>query len=997
MKKYYKLLLSLTVLGFLISPAISQATTLSGPQGGTDFATTTSANIGNCLKVLTSTPQLHWTIGTCGGTANLTSTEVGFGNALNTLTGEPDFVYLPATNTDLNCNLIACLRIGSSTGLGGAILGTDDSSGEGSLILYGDPDGNGFVTGESNLVLSNEFGSSIQLDGDTILTPQSGFHFGIHDPDNNSNAYFDTSLLTINQNYQFPASSGVFMVSDSSGNITAAPGNTDYTFPGSINLPSAGQLTIANGGVLFGNGSGLVLNTQLLDNGTGLGYTIGAGTVGNCTKWVTNGASVAPELGDAGSPCLSTSTFNATGTAFNFPFWNASGTKLTATSSLTQGSSTGNIFISTNEGIGTSTAIDPLDIVASGTLTSLLTNIGLYTNTGGLGVQIALAPQTSSSSQLDFNFPGVTNASSGNFAIFRFNASGNKLLIGDNGTDTLLFSAGHPLFISAVTGAVAGNSVTSTPGIAVLSSGNVGIDTATPGTLFDIQQATDTSSGGFRTVNVSGNDSLRAWADSFGGHISGGLNDTLPVILNGNGAGLVGIGTDVPSTTLDLVGTFRASQTSTFKGSISSTLTNTLIYANASGIFVATSGPSGSAATGTAFNFPYYLSGGIGLSVTSTITFGQGTSTGYVGIGTTNPQGNLDVGGFYAPAPGNLFTGSSSPIAAFSANFNGVTGVALENTNSAGTSTDFRFGIQDTTAHYFAFAQPGINNNGTLLGQSRSSTDFIFNNGGTARNIAIGPVTANNLLFGTNNLERMRIDANGNVAIATTTEITSTVNLGLDSLYTGSYYISGAASSTFSNPFVINGITPPCFTYFEGTFNAMRIGCQSGKTNTIDFELPGGAGYSDVMAISTSSVVPAAAFDNVIALGAAGLRWKSLTIGTGSSTFGGALAIGTSTTSNAQLTVSGLVQFAASSSVITPTIGGAIVSGGCDSATSSIDSSITSSTAAFITTPVNDPGTTLGGTWAYSLITAPGILTTRVCANISVTPNTTTYIVKIIK
>lgn len=96
-------------------------------------------------------------------------------------------------------------------------------------------------------------------------------------------------------------------------------------------------------------------------------------------------------------------------------------------------------------------------------------------------------------------------------------------------------------------------------------------------------------------------------------------------------------------------------------------------------------------------------------------------------------------------------------------------------------------------------------------------------------------------------------------------------------------------------------------------------------------------------------------------------------------------------------TNSGFFKLAASSTVTTPSIGGAIISGGCDSATSSIDSTITSSTAAFITTPINDPGTTLGGTWAYSLVTSPGVLTTRVCSNVSVTPNTTSYIVKMIK
>lgn len=108
------------------------------------------------------------------------------------------------------------------------------------------------------------------------------------------------------------------------------------------------------------------------------------------------------------------------------------------------------------------------------------------------------------------------------------------------------------------------------------------------------------------------------------------------------------------------------------------------------------------------------------------------------------------------------------------------------------------------------------------------------------------------------------------------------------------------------------------------------------------------------------------------------------------------LAIGT-TSALSTLHVHGNVSFTGSSTIITPAIGGGIVGGGCDSATSTIDSTVTSSTAAFITTPQNDPGSTLGGAWFYSFLSAPGVLTTRVCANVTLTPNTTAYVVKVIK
>jgi hypothetical protein len=94
------------------------------------------------------------------------------------------------------------------------------------------------------------------------------------------------------------------------------------------------------------------------------------------------------------------------------------------------------------------------------------------------------------------------------------------------------------------------------------------------------------------------------------------------------------------------------------------------------------------------------------------------------------------------------------------------------------------------------------------------------------------------------------------------------------------------------------------------------------------------------------------------------------------------------------LHVVGNIQFSSSSTVITPSISGALVGLGCDSATTSIDTTVSSSTAAFITTPQNDPGT---GVWFYSFLSAPNLITTRVCSDVAVTPNASTYVVKIIK
>lgn len=111
-------------------------------------------------------------------------------------------------------------------------------------------------------------------------------------------------------------------------------------------------------------------------------------------------------------------------------------------------------------------------------------------------------------------------------------------------------------------------------------------------------------------------------------------------------------------------------------------------------------------------------------------------------------------------------------------------------------------------------------------------------------------------------------------------------------------------------------------------------------------------------------------------------------------TAGGFVGIGTQQPSST-LHVVGSISLSASSTVSTPSIGGgALLAGACSKATSTIDSTVTSSTAAFDTTPKNYPGD--GVVWD-SYLTAPGELTTRVCAVIAVTPTATAYNVKIFK
>jgi hypothetical protein len=110
----------------------------------------------------------------------------------------------------------------------------------------------------------------------------------------------------------------------------------------------------------------------------------------------------------------------------------------------------------------------------------------------------------------------------------------------------------------------------------------------------------------------------------------------------------------------------------------------------------------------------------------------------------------------------------------------------------------------------------------------------------------------------------------------------------------------------------------------------------------------------------------------------------------------GGLAVGTTTPPVGGFLANGSVQFTSSSTVVTAAIGGsALTAGQCSTATSSIDTSVTTSTSAFITTPETyiSPASF---NWASQLI-SQGILETDVCSIIAGTPTSTKYNVKILK
>jgi hypothetical protein len=175
----------------------------------------------------------------------------------------------------------------------------------------------------------------------------------------------------------------------------------------------------------------------------------------------------------------------------------------------------------------------------------------------------------------------------------------------------------------------------------------------------------------------------------------------------------------------------------------------------------------------------------IGPSPTAGIYF----KGGKYGFGTVDPQAFLDVGG-------NLIGSNiATPIAFFSSDTNSISGTDGRNISS-GTAAEFRFSVSDnlgTSGDRILFSMPSTGNTATLFGLTRStlaSLITVTQTGGNGRIFAIGTYNNNAVLFGTNNVERVRITSGGNVVIG------ATVAAGLLTL--GSILAPGIGTTHFS-------------------------------------------------------------------------------------------------------------------------------------------------------------------------------------------------------
>ena len=139
---------------------------------------------------------------------------------------------------------------------------------------------------------------------------------------------------------------------------------------------------------------------------------------------------------------------------------------------------------------------------------------------------------------------------------------------------------------------------------------------------------------------------------------------------------------------------------------------------------------------------------------------GSGYFAGNVGIGTRSPSAPLHI----ADAT------NTQSLKIINSN-TGTSGVLyLQTTNAGVGSSMYTENNRGSFASYGGYYYGGSGDaNGALFGLSRADKLFLFADGVSNLGMAVGTLSNQPLMFGTNNAERVRILADGNVGIGTTT------------------------------------------------------------------------------------------------------------------------------------------------------------------------------------------------------------------------------------
>jgi hypothetical protein len=379
------------------------------------------------------------------------------------------------------------------------------------------------------------------------------------------------------------------------------------------------------------------------------------------------------------------------------------------------------------------------------------------------------------------------------------------------------------------TGLTVGNSFTPTERMRIDSSGNVGIGETSPGTLLDIKGVAGANNritfnttdagingnvlGGFVAENQTdsvGQITVRRESAVDDGYIvfetqatGGGLAERMRINSSGN----VGIGTSSPSQKLDVNGTSRvAGLLQTFNTGLFTTDGALSNYSSTNGVYLNGNAAGWLRINGDGSNASCIQVNGASVGTApNTIQFLTNsaqrmriTSTGNVGIGTTNPTGNLHVNSgtitgantLVVESDNTVNSGSVNPVVVIRRNSTSASrlgGIYYQALNSSSAATSYALiegqVTSSTAGAESGYLRIGVRGSGTLNDCFRLNADSTLNFMQSSGGIYLGtttPVAANLLDDYEEGLHEATLtpSTSGSVALGGTENTLSYVKIG---------------------------------------------------------------------------------------------------------------------------------------------------------------------------------------------------------------------------
>jgi len=343
------------------------------------------------------------------------------------------------------------------------------------------------------------------------------------------------------------------------------------------------------------------------------------------------------------------------------------------------------------------------------------------------------------------------------------------------------------------------------------SSGNVGIGTSSPSYLLHLNQNGDTqawisaTNSGTNSAGIAfenqGQRNWQIWADRTNDALQFGHNSRATVGMQLTSSGNVGIGTTAPRAPLHVQPAGGASDNfnvlvSQYRPNI--VLEDISVSATDFQFFV----------DGNAFQI---RSGDASTDTKLASEHMRITSTGGIGIGTTAPDGNLNVHRT-AASSGWIINGQTAGISNDSGLYmDSSNNIEMAVRNGSGTLTA---AVKSSGSTFFNGGNVGIGTtspSGKLSIQADATSDVdlrIFSDIANTPRIYLGDTASQTqgaigyynsvdaLFFQSNGSERMRIDSSGNVLIGTTTTGASKLVVADDSIQVNTAKTPASASAT---------------------------------------------------------------------------------------------------------------------------------------------------------------------------------------------------------